>query len=148
MSPDDRLRETETFFHEQIPLTRALGVRVESCDADGFVLCAPLAPNQNHLGTAFGGSLAAIALLAGYGLLWLELDDRAAHLVVSESRMKFRRPVRDQIRARCRPPEASALAKFKKDFAADGKARIRLDAVIEEDDEIAVLCEGTYVARR
>ncbi len=148
MNPEETLRATERFFHEQIPLTRALEVRVESWDAHGFVLCAPLAANHNHLGTAFGGSLAAIALLAGYGLLWLELDDRTAHLVVSESTLKFRRPVRGAIRAICRRPAAAVLAQFKADFATKGKARIRLEAVIESEDEIAVRFEGTYVALR
>lgn len=148
MSSDQRLRETEKFLHEQIPLTRAMEIRVESNGPAGFILRAPLPPNHNHLGTAFGGSLAAIVLLSGYGLLWLELDDRAAHLVVSESWMKFRRPVRSDLRAICRRPEAGALARFTTDFATKGKARIQLEARIEEEGGTAVLFEGTYVALR
>jgi thioesterase domain-containing protein len=148
MNPDEKLRLTEQFLHEQIPLTRALEVGVESYGPEGFVLHAPLAPNHNHLGTAFGGSLAAIALLAGYGLLWLELDDHAAHIVVSESTMKFRRPVRGTIRAICHRPTGAALAQFKADFAAEGKARIRLEAAIEAEEGIAARFEGTYVALR
>src|SRR5690606_33240492 len=58
--------ETEAFLHAKIPLARAMGVRVERCDSEGLVLTAPLEPNHNHLGTAFGGSLAALATLAGY----------------------------------------------------------------------------------
>lgn len=148
MNAPDRLRETEQFLHEQIPLTRAMQVRVESYDAGRLTLTAPLAANHNHLGTAFGGSLAALAMLAGYGLLWLELGDRDAHLVVSESTLKFRHPVRGLIRAICRPPEARALAHFKGDFAAKGKARLSLEVVIEGEDEVAVEFRGTYVARR
>ncbi|MDQ3198368.1 MAG: thioesterase domain-containing protein [Verrucomicrobiota bacterium] len=148
MSSDQRLRETEKFLHEQIPLTRAMEIGVESNGHEGFILRAPLPPNHNHLGTAFGGSLAAIVLLSGYGLLWLELNDRTAHLVVSESRMKFRRPVRSDLRAICRRPEAAALSRFTTDFATKGKARIQLEARIEEEGETAVLFEGTYVALR
>lgn len=148
MTAEERLRETENFLHEQIPLTRAMQLRVASYDAEGFVLSAPLAPNHNHLGTAFGGSLAALALLAGYGLLWLELADRQAHLVVRESRMQFRRPVRGEFRALCRAPSAESLGQFKKDFAAQGKARIELEVLIEEGGEVAVRCQGSYVALR
>jgi hypothetical protein len=32
------LREAEEFFHQQIPLTRAMGVRVVAHDENGFVL--------------------------------------------------------------------------------------------------------------
>lgn len=148
MIAEERLRATEKFLHEQIPLTRAMQVRVESYGVEGFVVRAPLAPNHNHLGTAFGGSLAALALLAGYGLLWLELADRQAHLVVRESRMQFRRPVRGELRAICRAPSAESLGRFKEDFAAHGKARIELEVFIEEGGEIAVRCQGSYVASR
>ena len=148
MNADQRLRETEQFLHEQIPLARAMQVRVESFDSGELTLTAPLAANHNHLGTAFGGSLAALVMLAGYGLLWLELGERDAHLVISESTLKFRRPVRGLLRAICRCPDATALAQFKSDFAANGKARLRLDAVIENDGEVAVEFMGAYVAWR
>lgn len=148
MISEQRLRETETYFHEQIPLTQAMGVKVERSDAEGFVLRAPLAPNHNHLGTAFGGSLAALALLAGYGFLWLELDDRRAHLVISESQLRFRRPVRGELCALCRRPDGETLARFKEDFARKQKARISLECVIFESEEIALTARGVYVAIR
>ena len=148
MKPDQRLRETEQFLHEQIPLTRAMRVGVESYDAGQLTLTAPLAPNHNHLGTAFGGSLAALAMLAGYALLWLELGDREAHLVVRESTIRFLRPVRATIRATCRSPNEAEMAAFKAEFAANAKARIRLEVVIEEESQTAVEFAGTYVGRR
>ena len=86
MRDEQQLRETEAFFYEQIPLTRAMGVRVESYDGQQLVLTAPLALNHNHLGTAFGGSLSALATLAGYGLLWLDLGDRTSTLWFAKAR--------------------------------------------------------------
>ena len=146
MNQDLRLRETERFLYEQIPLTRAMEVSVESADNDQLTLTAPLAANHNHLGTAFGGSLAALAMLAGYCLLWLELDDRTAHLVVSESVLHFRRPVRGELRATChRPKEISA---FRSNFVEAGKGRLQLQVEILSEGEVAVVFTGTYVARR
>src|SRR6266446_4830743 len=117
MSNEQQLRETEAFFHEQIPITRAMGVHVEAYDGSRLTLTAPLALNHNHLGTAFGGSLSAVATLAGYGLLWLELNDRTAHVVIREGTISYRRPVRGEIRAVCRRPEEAAVAAFKAEFA-------------------------------
>ena len=142
------LSETEQFLHEKIPLTRAMQVRVEGYDSGRLTLSAPLAPNHNHLGTAFGGSLAALVMLAGYALLWLELGDREAHVVISESTLKFRRPVRGPLRAICERPDETAMRAFKAEFATAGKARLRLRVVIEGESETAVAFEGTYVARR
>ncbi|MES2658573.1 MAG: thioesterase domain-containing protein [Verrucomicrobiota bacterium] len=142
------LRETTEFLHEQIPITRAMGVKVESIAGGGLVLTAPLAPNHNHLGTAFGGSLGAIATLAGYGLLWLQLGDRGAHIVVKGSSLRYPHPVRGDIRAVCEAPDAVVLADFKETFAKKGKARIRLVVNIVEDDRVCVEFEGEYVAMK
>ena len=98
------LHEIEHYLHSQIPLSLAMGAQVESWDGERFIVTAPLEPNHNHLGTAFGGSLAAIATLSGYGLLWLALGDRSAHIVIRSSTMNYRRPVRRGIRAICCGP--------------------------------------------
>jgi thioesterase domain-containing protein len=148
MDHEQRLRETERFLHDQIPLTRAMQVSVESFDDRQLILTAPLAANHNHLGTAFGGSLAALVMLAGYSLLWLELGDREAHVVIRESTLKFRRPVRGMIRAVCARPEVDALTAFKAAFVARGKARMNLRVVVPDESEVAVDFEGIYVARR
>lgn len=143
-----QLREIESFFHEKMPITQAMGVRVESYDGLQLTLTAPLSINHNHLGTAFGGSLSAMATLAGYGLIWLELRDRAAHVVIRRSSMAFNRPVRGDIRAACRRPEEAELASFKATLAQKGKARIQLEVAVVEDGVTAVEFQGTFVAIR
>lgn len=143
---DQLLRETETFLHEQIPLTRAMGVTVESWDGQQLVLCAPLEPNHNHLGTAFGGSLSALTTLAGYCLLWLVLGDRQAHIVVRESSIRYKSPVRGDLRAMCRRPAEQEMQVFQRKFAETGRASLALKATIEHDGKVCVEFEGSFVA--
>jgi len=50
---------------QEIPLAKHIGIVVESADDTTVVLRAPLAPNGNHKGTAFGGSLYSVAVLSG-----------------------------------------------------------------------------------
>ncbi|MEO5714622.1 MAG: YiiD C-terminal domain-containing protein [Luteolibacter sp.] len=140
--------ETEQFFYEKIPLTRAMGVRVEAFDRQKLILTAPLEENHNHLGTAFGGSLGALATLAGYGLLWLELGDRECHIVIRSSSISYERPVHGILRAVCCHPAEAELAGFKDTFLKKGKARIRLHVTIEENDQVCVIFEGMFVAIR
>lgn len=146
MNPD--LAATERFFHEQIPLTKAMGVRVEAHDGKQLVLTAPLEANHNHLGTAFGGSLAALATLAGYGLLWLELGNRDAHIVIRRSELDYRHPVTGPLRAICRKPPEAELAAFRATFAKAGKARVRLEVTVEEAGRVCMTFAGTFVAIR
>ena len=148
MQDSSTIAATERFLHEQIPLSAAMGVRVEAFDREKLILSAPLEPNHNHLGTAFGGSLAVLATLAGYGLLWLELGDRDCHIVIRRSSISYERPVHGRLRAICRQPDEAELAGFKEAFLKKGKARIQLHVTIEENDEVCVLFEGTFVAIR
>ena len=148
MADERLLRETEEFFYNKIPITRAMGVRVTKYDGGQLRLAAPIALNHNHLGTAFGGSLSALAILAAYGLIWLEIGDKTAHVVIRKSELSFRRPVRREIVAICRRPSEDELWMFKNAFAQHHKARISLDVTIEEEGIVAVEFRGIFVALR
>lgn len=145
---DDLLRDTEHFLHEQIPLTKAMGVRLESYDGGQLVVTAPLEPNHNHLGTAFGGSLSALTTLAGYAMLWLQLGDRQAHIVVRESSIRYKHPVRGILRAVCQSPDEAEMAVFKATFKDTGKAHLKLRVQVMHEDRACVLYEGDFVALR
>lgn len=145
---DELLRDTERFLHEQIPLTHAMGVKLESYDGARLVVTAPLEPNHNHLGTAFGGSLSALTTLTGYAMLWLQLGDRNAHIVVRESTIRYKRPVRDILRAVCLRPDDESLAAFKATFQTTGKAHLKLQVQVIHADQVCVVFEGDFVALR
>ena len=146
---DEALAKIQRLLLEQIPLTRAMGVQVVGrTNEGGVILEAPLEPNHNHLNTAFGGSLAALATLSGYVMLWLEVDDPSCHIVIRESRISFQRPVNGTLRAICRRPADEALAEFRAAFARKDRARLELEAIIEQDGEAAVTFHGTFVAIR
>jgi len=140
------LREAENFLHEKIPITRAMGIRVIS-SGNEFAIEAPVALNFNHLGTGFGGSINAVATLAGYVFLWIELHEiPGCHVVVRESSIRFLRPVRKTIRAICVRPAQQETDRFKSKLVEKGRARLRLTVRIEEDSKIAAEFEGTFVA--
>jgi thioesterase domain-containing protein len=144
----DRIRAAEKFLHEQIPITRAMGLRVVAHDETGFVVEAPVALNSNHLRTAFGGSINAVATLAAYGLLWIEINDRAVHVVVAESSIRFLRPIRETIRAICLPPALDEVDAFRMQLAGKGKARIGLRVNVVEAGQTAAEFQGTFLARK
>lgn len=160
--PQTLCRRTEEYLHAQIPITRAMGVGIESYDATTgrLVLTAPLEVNHNHLGTAFGGSLSALCTLAGYALLWLELarqggdeSDQSpattAHVVVKEGTIAYRRPVKDtMIRVVCERPDADVMGTFHHQFAQKGKARVNLSCSVIESGQNCVEFTGAYVAIR
>ncbi len=142
------VEQIQELLRTKIPITRAMGVKVEAYDGERLILSAPLEANVNHLGTAFGGSLHALAVLSGYGLLWLELKDAECHIVIRKSSISYERPVRGELRATCVRPDRQALEEFKQTFQQKGRARIALTATIEDQGETAVRFEGIFVAMR
>ena len=140
--------ELEEFLHSRIPLTRAMGVRVVLRPGGDLSVEAPVALNYNHLQTAFGGSINAVATLAAYGFLWLEVRGSPVEVVVAESRIRFLRPVREQISAVCSAPGAEELKRFHDDLATKGKSRIQLTVTVEENGRTAAEFSGEFVALR
>ena len=137
------------FLHEQIPLTRAMELRAVEATAQRLVLEAPLAPNKNHLGTAFGGSLHAVPLLACYGALWMVLRNAGidGHVVVKRSNAHYRAPVTGTIRAACELPDAAAVTDFLADLRRNRKSRLELRAVVAGvNGKPAVEFDGSFVA--
>lgn len=144
--PANPLREAEDYFHAQIPLTKTMGVRVMTAGPGGFAVEAPVALNSNHLQTAFGGSINAVATLAGYGLLWLALREENAHVVIRESSIRFFFPVRETISALCSPPRPEVMGEFIETLRAKGKAGMDLCVQVQESGKLAAEWKGTFIA--
>ncbi|MBU6470221.1 MAG: thioesterase domain-containing protein [Gammaproteobacteria bacterium] len=140
-------KRLEAYLHSHIPLVRHMQVRMDTCNAHGLTLSAPLAANLNHEGTAFGGSLDSLAMLACWGLVWLLLEPGpAAHIVVAESRMQFLRPVTDTLMAHCTLPEAAARQTFLKTLERRNKARITLHVRMLQQQILCARFSGNFVA--
>src|SRR3569833_4391775 len=88
----------------EIPLARAMHLRVANYAPDALALAAPLAPNVNDKGCAFGGSLASLMTPAGWALVELELQRRGedCDVFVGDSHVRYLEPVRGDFRAEAR----------------------------------------------
>jgi thioesterase domain-containing protein len=143
-------RSLTAFLHDQIPLARAMQLKVAEAGDERVVLHAPLAPNRNHLGTAFGGSLQVLPTLACYSALWLTLREAGydGHVVVRRSSATFHEPLAGELRAVCVRPSAAAVAPFLATLRRHKKARLDLHAEVAGDtpDKPAVKFSGTFVA--
>ena len=138
--------ELERYLYRHIPLSASMQVSVRSIGPDGVELYAPLEPNINHRHTLFGGSAAAIAILAAWSLLHVRLRDGGARLVIQRSTMRYEKPITAAFVARSSLPDPDAWAPFMRMLARRGRARIGVAAVLEQDDQAAGRFEGEFVA--
>jgi thioesterase domain-containing protein len=132
----------------EIPATRCLGIEPARCDGVTLVLRAPLAPNRNDKGTAFAGSLCAIAVLAGWSALWLALRNAGLQpvIVIQDSTIRYLRPITRDFEAHCPLPTPAQFARLLSALRTQGRARFRLRVVIRAGRADAVTFTGRYVA--
>ena len=111
-------------------------------------LAAPLGPNINHRDTVFGGSAAALAMLAAWSLLHRAPcgRGRAARLVIQRNTMEYERPIPGDFIARATLAEPQRWAQFSTLLARRGKARIAVAAVLEHAGQVAGRLRGEFVA--
>lgn len=141
-----RAAELTDFLRRSIPLTQALDVHVAEA-ADGRVrLIAPLAANLNHHGTAFGGSLATLGILAGWTVLHMSLEDAgvAASLVVRHVELDYLAPVDRDLIADSALPQAD-WPRFVETLQRGRRARIDVESQLRGSAE-AVRVKASYVA--
>jgi thioesterase domain-containing protein len=132
----------------EFPLARHLGVVIEVADDAGLVICAPLAANANHKGTAFGGSLFSVAVLAGWAWVtrYLALSDIVADAVIQESTIRYLVPVEGELRATLLSPPPPQIDKFRKMLQRAGRGRITLTVDIHHEATLAIRFEGIFAA--
>lgn len=142
--------ELEKFLHEQIPISKAMGVKILMANEASVELYGPLEPNRNHLGTAFGGSLNALLVLAGYSWIFnaLESQGHHCHILLKTGHTEYFHPVEEDITAICRKPEQNLMDEFLKIYERKGLARINLISEISSRDGVACRFTGEFVAQR
>ena len=138
----------ESYLHEHIPLSLAMKARVVEATPEGVTLAAPLEPNLNHRETAFGGSVAALAILAGWTLMHVLLRDAGipAHTVIQTSEIRYLAPIEAPFEARARPPASTGWRRYLAALERRGRARVRLQVDVRSGGALVATLEGAYVS--
>ena len=140
--------ELESYLHEQIPLSKAMGVRVCKATPEEVRLHVPLQPNLNHRRTVFGGSASAAATLAAWCLLYVRLTAHQARpeLVIQSNTTQYSRPITSDFVARTLPVAEPEWERFSKVLGRKGRGRIEIRSVLEADGQICCEFQGRFVA--
>jgi thioesterase domain-containing protein len=142
-------QDVNAYLARHVPITQAMGIRLRSFGPGGVTMTAPLKPNINDKGIAFGGTLASILALSGWAFtdLVLRAAGLEADVLIAVATIEYLAPVAGRIVARCPPPPAAELEAFLGAFRLRRRARLRLVAHVEWKGKKAAVCSATYVAR-
>lgn len=132
-----------------MPPVHALGLYLHGCDNDSLRLAAPLPPNINDKGNAFGGSLASVMTLAAWALMSKKLEDagHSADVYVQDSMLRYVAPLYDDLIAEARLVPDQNWNSVIATFAQRGKARAQLTArILDSKGTLCCTLEGRFVA--
>ncbi len=148
---DAVLAELQATIEREIPVCVHMGIKVVDFQDGSLKVSAPLEPNTNPHRTGFAGSLNALCTIAGWGQVYLLLQEEnlLGNIVIRRSSIKYMKPVETpEILARCVPLGEQERRYALEMFAEKGQAKVNHSVVIEIDGELAVGFDASYVVTR
>ena len=142
------IKAVESYLHQNIPVTRAMGITVSGFDDCSVTLNAPLQPNLNHRHTAFGGSIATLGILAGWSLLYIRLQQYPVmpRIVIQHSSTDFIAAAETGFSASCVVPSDKVWQRFIETLQRKQRSRIRLVSEILANSGVVARHTGDFVA--
>jgi thioesterase domain-containing protein len=144
------VRSLVDYLRANIPLATYMDIRAGHTQPDSLTLEAPLTPNWNDKGTAFGGSLATLCTLGGWTMMSLicrELNCEV-DIVIARSEIRYLRPVNeDPFVATAMRPELELVSQFGHELESTGWATLEFAVVVQDSGKDAVRFTGKYSAR-
>ncbi len=154
MSTNERqtvARKLVGFIRDEIPLAMSMDLHFQDCDEQHLSIAAPLVPNVNDKGCAFGGSLVSVMTVTGWGLVELELRMRGldCDVFVGESSVRYLEPVWSDFQSEARLADGADWATFFDTLTARGRARIEVSCQVPgSGDKPAATLQARFVAKR
>lgn len=137
--------------YRAMPPVAAMQVRAVRFDGEALHLHAPLAANVNDKDCAFGGSLAGVMTLAGWGLLTLRLAEagESAGVYVADSQVRYLMPLYADLAAEARLAPEADWPGVLRSLRERGRARATLEAVVRDPGGAVVASlTGRFAALR
>ncbi|WP_299728885.1 YiiD C-terminal domain-containing protein [uncultured Endozoicomonas sp.] len=137
--------ELTRWIKDNIPLLNNMDVSFDQFQDGELTISCPLEPNINDKGTAFGGSIAALATICGwlYTTLYARTIVKECAAVIADSQMTYHAPGTDRIIAKC---QAQVPETFYERLGEQRKAKLELTITLLSDEIHIATYKGLYVA--
>ncbi len=141
----DRLQQ---MLVREMPVSQRLGFSIEDVTSAAVTLRAEFDLNRNHQGSAFAGSVNALATLAGWAVVWLTLQEAgmAANAVLQDSEIRYLEPIMTDFTATCSFPLASVRASLLDSVARHRRGRVLVQVDVMAAGRTVARFHGRYVA--
>lgn len=146
MSPQELLAK----LNKDIPVSKFLGFDFAEATATKVVIRARLSENINHKGTAFGGSLYTLSVLAAYSLVYLGIEKekiKTNNIVIQKGEIQYLKPVTSDFDITCEFNGEASYQKFYETLARWKKVRETIKAQIFCQGKLCAKLDGVFVVQ-
>jgi thioesterase domain-containing protein len=144
-----RVGDLVALVNRDIPLAAYMQLQLAAAGPDGIRMRIPLAPNRNHMQTAFAGALQAATSLTGWTMTAaLLLDQAPGDIVAQNSSIRFIAPVRSDFETHVAMPGGRTAERFVSQYERRGRARLRLEVAVVVHGERLAVADVRYAAVR
>ncbi|MBW2370791.1 MAG: YiiD C-terminal domain-containing protein [Deltaproteobacteria bacterium] len=132
---------------KKMVFTERMGLQIVVFTKGYVKLMAPLAGNENHVGTMYAGALFTLAEVPGGSIFYSLFDGTKYYPIVKDMYIRFRRPATTDITIELRMSEAKAK-QIMAEADKNGKADFILEGEMKDAfGEVVAVSKGTYQIR-
>ncbi len=145
---DEKFKQYIPLLEGTIQIIKEMGIHIEEMRDRYVKVVLPLAPNINHIGTMYAGSLFTVGEYVGGPIFVASFDPTKYYPIVKSLSIQYRRPVTTDVTV-----EASLSAEevevIQREADAKGKADWKMDLELKDGSgQICCLMQGVWQMRR
>jgi thioesterase domain-containing protein len=145
---EEKYRDAVSLIGESVPLIAKTGVTITHLRDRYARIVMPLAPNTNHIGVMYGGSLFILAEFSG-GVIWyVSFDHSRFYPIIKEASIRYRKLATTDVTLEVSLGEAEAAA-IQAEAEREGKKDWTMNLELKDADGAVVsLVTGIWQLRK
>ncbi|HHO76531.1 MAG TPA: DUF4442 domain-containing protein [Deltaproteobacteria bacterium] len=145
---EEKYRDGAAFLEKAVRIIEQTGVKIVDLKERYAKILMPFAPNINHIGTMYGGSLFILAEFSGGVIYYASFDYTRFYPIIKDVSIRYRRPATTDVtlEVRLSPEEVEAI----EDAAdKDGKKDWSMNLELKDaHEEVCCVVQGTWQLRK
>ena len=144
---DDKFKEYIPLLEGTIQIIKEMGIHIEEMRDRYVKVILPLAPNINHIGTMYAGSLFTVGEYVGGPIFVASFDHTKYYPIVKALSIQYRRPATTDVTVEASLSKEDVEA-VQREADAKGKADWKMDLELKDNTgQVCCLMQGVWQMR-
>lgn len=145
---DEKYEEAASLLEKAVPMIEKTGVKIVDLKDRYAKIVMPLAPNINHIGSMYAGSLYILAEFSGGVIYYVTFDHTKFYPIIKEASIRYRRLAASDMTLEV-SLSAEEAAEIEQAAEKEGKKDWIMDLELKDiHGEVCSIVHGTWQIRK